>query len=142
MSRSNNAAPLEILIVDDDKVVALLHKNQLRASHIEPSPVICSNGKDALDYLSRNDHPGKSFLVLLDLNMPVIDGWQFLKRLKRNPPKAKVFVAVITSSINQKDYLKAQTYSSVIHFCKKPLESGCVSKIKNLEPLRDFFRGE
>lgn len=142
MLRSNRTAALEILIVDDDKIVALLHKNQLRSSKIEPAPVICSNGKEALDHLYRNDSPCKNILVLLDLNMPIVDGWKFLKKLKKDPPKAQVFVVIVTSSINQKDHLKAQTYSSVIHFCRKPLTSDCFKKIKGMEQLRMFFKPE
>lgn len=140
--KSGSFTPLDILIVDDDKVVALLHKNQLRCSKVEPAPVICSNGKEALDYLLKNDSPQKNFLVLLDLNMPVVDGWKFLKKIRKNPPLSKVFVVIVTSSINQIDYLKAQTYASVIHFCRKPLSSDCVSTIKNLEQLRPFFKNE
>lgn len=140
--RSNNATPLEILVVDDDKIVALLHRNQLRCSRIQPAPVICSNGREALDYLLKNDKPDKSFLILLDLNMPVVDGWKFLKKIKKNPPLSRVFVVIVTSSINRKDFLKAQTYASVIHFCPKPLSAACVSTIKNLEQLQPFFRSE
>jgi CheY-like chemotaxis protein len=138
----NSSAPLEILIVDDDRVVALLHKNQLRCSKIEPAPVICTNGREALDYLLKNDNPGNNFLILLDLNMPVVDGWKFLKKLRKNPPLASVYVVVVTSSINNTDYLKAQTYNLVIHFCRKPLSSQCVRTIKNLKQLQPFFKNE
>lgn len=142
MLRSSRATSLEILLVDDDKVVALLHKNRLKSTNIGLPPVICSNGMEALERLHRNDHISKHFLVLLDLNMPVVDGWKFLKLLKKNPPQAEVSVVIVTSSINQQDFLKAQTYSSVIHFCRKPLSLDCVNRIKNLEPVREFFRNE
>lgn len=125
--------------MDDDKVVSLLHKNQLRCSNVDTSPVICSNGREALDYLLQTDKHGKKFLVLLDLNMPVVDGWKFLKKLKKNPTLAQVFVVVVTSSINKKDFLKANTYNNVIHYCPKPLSAVCVDTIKNLEPVRSFF---
>lgn len=140
--KSISSTPLEILVVDDDKVVALLHKNQLRCSKIQPTPKICSNGREALDYLSKNDSPAKNFLILLDLNMPVVDGWNFLKKLKKDPPLAQVHVVIVTSSINNKDYLKAQTYQSVIHFCRKPLSAKCVNIIKNLKQMRPFFSNE
>lgn len=138
----NSATPLEILVVDDDKVVALLHKNQLRCSKVEPSPVICSNGREALDYLLKNDFPGKNFLILLDLNMPLVNGWKFLNKLKKDPPQAKIYVVIVTSSINQKDYLKAKTYEQVIHYCHKPLSPTCLSNIKNSEALQHFFAAE
>lgn len=138
----NSTPPLEILVVDDDKVVALLHKNQLRCSKVEPAPVICSNGREALDYLLKNDKTGKNFLILLDLNMPIVDGWKFLKKLRKDPPLGQIYVVIVTSSINNKDYLKAQTYNSVIHFCRKPLSAKCVKIIKNLKQLRPHFGNE
>ncbi len=136
---SNNEEQLEVLIVDDDKVVMLLHKNCLRSSHIEQAPILCSNGREALDYIQKNDGSNKNFLILLDLNMPVLDGWKFLKKLKKNSPQAQVNIIVVTSSINHQDYVKAQTYDQVIQFCSKPLSAECILKIKNLEPLRQFF---
>ncbi len=139
MSKSGNSELFEVLIVDDDRVVALLHKNSLRSSQVEQVPVVCDNGRKALEYISENDDVHKHFLILLDLNMPVLDGWKFLKKLKKNPPQAKIYVIVVTSSINKKDHLKAQTYEPVIHFCRKPLSADCVVKIQNLEPLKKFF---
>lgn len=139
MLKSGNAGRLEVLVVDDDKVVTLLHKNSLKSSHIQYPPVLCYNGKEALDYLQKNDRPDKHFLILLDLNMPVVDGWKFLNRLKQDPPQAQVYVVIVTSSINQQDFLKAQTYDRVIQFCRKPLSAECILQIKKLEPVRQFF---
>ncbi|MHA6279754.1 response regulator [Salinimicrobium sp. CAU 1759] len=139
MSRSSRASSLEILLVDDDKVVALLHEYRLKSTKISLPPIICCNGMEALERLHRNDHKSKHFLVLLDLNMPVVDGWKFLKLLKKNPPKAEVSVVIVTSSINQQDYLKSQSYDSVIHFCSKPLTADCLNNIKKLEQVQKFF---
>lgn len=139
MSKSDNEGHLEVLVVDDDKVVTLLHKNSLRSSRIEHPPVLCYNGKEALDYLYNNDRPEKHFLVLLDLNMPVLDGWKFLKNLKKNPLQSQVHVVVVTSSINHQDFIKAQKFEHVIHYCRKPLTAACILKIQNLDPVRQFF---
>ena len=139
MLKPSDAGRFEVLIVDDDKVVALLHKNSLKNLHIKQPPVLCNNGKEALNYLHNADHADKHFLVLLDLNMPVLDGWNFLKSLKKNPLQGKVHVVVVTSSINRKDYLKAQTFDHVVHFCRKPLSPECILKIRKLKPVRQFF---
>lgn len=53
----------EILVVDDDKVVSLLHKNLLRFDHIEP-PVIFSNGKNTLEYLGSKNCSDNCCLLL------------------------------------------------------------------------------
>lgn len=138
---SNNPAGLEILVVDDDKVVTLLHKNLLRNSDLNWPPVIFENGLDALNYIQENDRSQKHFLVFLDLNMPVLDGWKFLKKIKKSGLLSRVYVVIVTSSINQKDYLKAQKYESVYYYCRKPMRLECVEKITNLEPLKPFFAG-
>lgn len=139
MLKRNSTGGSEVLIVDDDKVVSLLHKNSLKASHIKQSPVLCKNGKEALIYLRNADHADKHFLVLLDLNMPVLDGWEFLRKLKQDPLQSKIYVVVVTSSINKRDFLKAQNYDQVVHFCHKPLSPECILTIKKLEPVRQFF---
>ena len=142
MLKSGSSEHLEVLVVDDDKVVALLHKHCLRTSTVKKPPVVCTNGEEALKYIQKKDQKEKCFLVLLDLNMPVLDGWKFLENIDTKPPLAKVFVVVVTSSINRQDYLKAQTYEQVIDFCHKPLTPECILKIKNLEPLNSFFSAE
>lgn len=139
MLKSGSGERLEVLIVDDDKVVTILHKNSLKSSHIEYPPVLCNNGKEALEYIRKNDQTGKHFLILLDLNMPVVDGWKFLNEIKENPPQGHIYVIVVTSSINKQDLVKARTYDEVIQFCRKPLNANCILKIKDLDPVRHFF---
>lgn len=134
-----NNNPLEILVVDDDKVVGLLHKTQLRLHGINWPPVLCENGLQALEYILKRRTPGKVFLVFLDLNMPVLNGWEFLKNRKKQAPEVKIFVVIVTSSINQKDHLKAEKYAEVISFCRKPLDSPCLEKILGLEELRPYL---
>lgn len=138
---SNNTTGFEILVVDDDKVVGLLHKNLLRHSGINPPPVLCYNGLEALEYIKQNDTVLKQFLIFLDLNMPVLNGWKFLKKLKNEVLMSRIHVVIVTSSINKKDYLKAQKYGNVLQFCPKPMTLDCVEKITNLEPLLPFFSG-
>lgn len=129
-------------MVDDDKVVALLHKNLLRHSGIDWPPVLCENGLEALEYLVNNDASGKHFLVFLDLNMPVLNGWKFLKKLKKHELLGKIHIVIVTSSINQKDFIKAQKYDCVLLFCRKPMSADCVEKVIDLEALHPFFPGE
>lgn len=138
MPMSNNG-PLEILVVDDDKVVGLLHKTQLRLHGIQWPPVLCENGLEALEYILKKRDSGKEFLVFLDLNMPVLNGWKFLKKLKKQAPEVKVHVVIVTSSINQKDKVKAEKFEEVIFFCRKPLGSPCVDKILALEELNSIL---
>lgn len=142
MFRSTKKETLEILVVDDDKIVALLHKTQLRCAKLGPSPVLFSNGKEALTYLRKKDHTNKHFLVLLDLNMPVLNGWEFLRLLEKDPMTANVHVIIITSSINREDEVRSRNFKQVIGFCRKPMDAACVKDIKSHEKLRHFFHAE
>ena len=142
MFRSTKKETLDILVVDDDKIVALLHKTQLRCANVGPAPQLFSNGKEALTYLRKKDLPHKHFLVLLDLNMPVLDGWAFLRLLEKDPMTANVHVVIITSSINREDEVRSRNFKQVIGFCRKPMDKTCVKDIKNHEQLRRFFQSE
>lgn len=140
MFRSTKKEDFEILVVDDDKVVALLHKNQLRCSKLGPAPLLFGNGKEALSYLRKKDQHNRHFLILLDLNMPILDGWSFLQLLEKDAMSANMYVVIVTSSINKADRIRSKNFRQVIGFCRKPMDPACIIHIKNLEPLRRFFQ--
>lgn len=129
----------EILVVDDDKIMMLLHKNLLRRSKLGPSPLLFSNGQDALNYLRKRNNPQKHFLILLDLNMPILNGWEFLQNLKGDPLKANINIVIVTSSINRKDYIRSKDFKQVIGFFSKPMDSSCMEHLREIEKLHPFF---
>jgi CheY-like chemotaxis protein len=87
------SAQKNILVVDDDvdirdAITVVLQGEGYRVAS-------AANGRDALDYLHRAEPPD---LVLLDLMMPVMDGWQFRREQKRDPALASIPVVVISSA--------------------------------------------
>lgn len=128
---------IEIILVDDDPVVTLLHKNQLKP--LGQAPLICSNGLEALHLLRQVDDQNKDFLILLDLHMPVMNGWQFLQALNREALRSEVHVIIVTSSVVQEDFNQALEYEQVIGFCRKPLNNEDVQEIQNLSEIKHFF---
>ena len=60
-------------------------------------------------------------LILLDLNMPIMDGWEFLDEFIKIPCKQKITIYIITSSIDRADVEKAKTYSNVSNYILKPV---------------------
>lgn len=139
MSEFSKIMDFEVILVDDDKVAMLMQKNQLLRCNIGYLPVLCSNGKKALEYLQKNDAPKKNFLVLLDLNMPVLNGWEFLESLKKDILKANIHVVIVTSSVFKGDYKRAMEFEHVVGFCSKPLSRQDIQEIKNLKQLRPYF---
>ena len=138
MSNSTNSSRFEILIVDDDKVVSLLHKNHIRRFNSSCSPIMCYNGQEALDYLLEKDEKKKNFLIFLDLNMPVIDGWGLLDHIEEHPFLSNISIVIVTSSIHSADETRAAKYKKVIFFCRKPLTEESIQKIIALKEVQHF----
>lgn len=113
---------IKVLIVEDDTMISFLHKALLQKNKIAQDPLIFNNGKEVWDFLLNYDDPDEFYLILLDLNMPVLNGWQFLDKLKEKDEMAnRIKVAIVTSSIDPEDKDKAKDYEVVDYFLSKPL---------------------
>ncbi len=91
-----------ILLVEDDKVDAMTVKRSLREIHVTNDVVVAGNGEEALQFLHQ---PGAECpcIILLDLNMPKMNGLELLQVLKKDPAFKKVPVVVLTTSKNDQD---------------------------------------
>lgn len=114
---------MHIVLLDDDPITNKLHHMIITKHNKNRKVVPFENSNMALEYL-RNHQPD---LVLLDLNMPEIDGWKFLDLL--NEYHINVDVVIISSTINAADSNRAYSYPSVKDFLMKPLT---YDKIKHL----------
>lgn len=130
---------LEILLVDDDPIVQYLHKTILSKYNF-PTQKFFSNGALALDYILENRENDILFLVLLDINMPVMNGWAFLEKLKSFSIKPLVKVVIVTSSIDSLDKDKANNYQQVFEFIEKPLPENFVCHLKKDADLVCFLK--
>ncbi|NUM31082.1 MAG: response regulator [Bacteroidetes bacterium] len=129
---------LKTLIVDDDEVVILIHTQMVKMSGMDNNPLTFLNGKTAFDYINqaKND---ENFLVLLDLNMPVWSGWDFLNALNTIKFKNNVFVVIVTSSVDKVDYDRAMKYEQVIDYIEKSLSIDKCKKIMSLADIEKFY---
>lgn len=130
---------LEVIIVDDDKMVLYFHRILMEESGLSKSPVLCMNGKEALDYLVREDTPSKIYCVLLDINMPVMNGWEFLDEVEHNPVSERMVVVVVTSSIDKADKKKAAGYPIVFDYLEKPLSLEMLRTLRERLMLDKLF---
>ncbi|MEC4050350.1 response regulator [Flavobacterium sp. SUN046] len=124
-----------ILLVDDDDALNYLHQRLLDISKFGNPVVTLENGKDALDAfleMSKSLNEKDLVTVFLDINMPVMDGWEFLKELKKMEHllnfKHQIFM--LSSSINPDDIEKAEDDSLVTKYISKPLSLGLLEEIK------------
>ncbi|WP_235923568.1 response regulator [Psychroflexus aurantiacus] len=115
----------KVLLIEDDKITNFLSKEVLnRAGFTEVKETL--NGMEALRYLEK-DCPE---IIFLDINMPVMDGWEFLaeREIKELCMNAKIFM--LTSSGYPDDKIKASSYISVIDYFEKPLTEEKLEVVK------------
>lgn len=117
-----NTLTATILLVDDNKADQTTIKRTLEDSEIEYSLITAQNGRDALDLLQQleqiNELPD---LVLMDINMPVMDGKQALHSIKSADELKHIPVVMFTTSIRDKDI--KESYRLGANACvNKPLE--------------------
>lgn len=130
---------LEVIIIDDDQIVIFIQKKMMFNHHIGSNPLSFKKAEKALGYLEKEHNSDKEFLILLDINMPGLSGWEFLDRLEEHQQKAKYHIIMVTSSINKRDKIEAENYSIVRSFIEKPISAANCDKIKELPGISRFF---
>ncbi len=118
-----------ILLVDDDKDCNFFHQRLLKKMDCAESIEIVTDGKMALEFLKSKRNPPD--IIFLDINMPKMNGWEFLAEYKKLPDeeRAKIVVVMLTSSLNPDDRSKAEAFGMVNGFNAKYLDKGSVEKI-------------
>lgn len=114
-----------ILLIDDDEPTNYLHQMVIEEADCTKQVVALESGFEALDYLrskQNGKHP-RPDLIFLDINMPAMDGWEFLEHYKglSIAQKGDVIVVMLTTSLHPSDFEKADKISDIDGFRNKPL---------------------
>src|SRR5690606_23775276 len=109
-----------IFLVDDDPINNLINKRLLGKVEISENIVEFLEGEEALVQLNKIDTE-ESILIFLDINMPVLNGWEFLDKYKELHPNRSDKIVILSSSIDYQDRFKAQEYAILSGFLEKPL---------------------
>lgn len=129
---------LKVLIIDDDDIVLLVERKMLQRCLISTEPLSFKGGKQALEYL-KETNDNEDVLILLDINMPQMNGWEFLQHLEELQNESKIYVIMVTSSIDRYDKEVAQKFSKVIGFIEKPITAENCEKIKIIREMVNYF---
>jgi CheY-like chemotaxis protein len=112
-----------ILLVEDDPGHARLIEKNLRRSNITNDVVTVGDGQQALDYLfSEGEYAGgkcaSPLLVLLDLNMPVLDGYQVLERMKADGRTQRIPVVILTTTYDTREVSRCYDLGCNVYMTK------------------------
>lgn len=98
---------LNLLLVEDDRVDVMNVERALRRNNLSNPLFVAPNGLEALKMLRDGTVPGHRRLILLDLNMPKMNGIEFLREVRADPALANSIVVVLTTSNDDRDKLAA-----------------------------------
>jgi CheY-like chemotaxis protein len=119
-----------ILCVDDDPITLMLCKKVISKTLFSNEIITAQNGEQALDYFDeiknsniKNNNHKLPQLIFLDLNMPVMGGWEFLECFSSSEYSdfSAIKVIILSSTIDPEDLEKAKKYPMVIDFLSKPI---------------------
>ena len=123
----------KVLLIDDDDAVNFLNRRKLKDFDPDCEVIEAIDGQEALNYLAETDSCPD--VILLDLNMPGLDGFGFLKKYEEMGKccnESRVFVFIVTSSLREEDKVKAVTSGLVNGYFEKPLSENQIKIINRL----------
>ena len=122
----------KVLLIDDDTVTNFINKKLIKKSGLADEILVAENGKQGLDMLlattSNNQRPPD--VILLDINMPILNGFQFLQRLQGFEINfvETIKIAILSSSDNADDKARAKSFG-ITHYYTKPVNLDFIKQI-------------
>lgn len=120
-----------IMLIDDSETDNFIHTRRLNKMEVADLVVVRKNGREGLSYLQELADCPRPDLLFLDINMPVMDGWEFLDEYEKlaEEYRARVTIVMLTSSVGDTDHSRAGTYRAINGNVAKPLTE---SKIRDI----------
>ncbi len=114
-----------LALVDDDDVFVFLTKKTIEQTKLVDLIKVFGNGLDAINFLKENKNNVAVLpeIILLDLSMPIMNGWQFLEEFTKINPSLgkKITIYICSSSISQDDITRAKSINEVSDYIIKPI---------------------
>jgi CheY-like chemotaxis protein len=124
-----------VYLIDDDSINNFINARLIRRLGVSDDVLVSLNGKEAIENLHKIEeaHTDCPTLIFLDINMPVMDGFEFVENYRKMNfvNKAEVVIYLITTSENVKDLDKAKDYPEIAGYINKPLTEEKIERIFN-----------
>lgn len=124
----------KIFIIDDDDIYRLIVSKMLEKFDTSLSIEQCENGENGLEILESHKATTDTIIIILDINMPRLEGWGFLNELEKNNfyDIKKLSIYIVTSSTDDDDIVKSKNFKFIKHFFHKPLSKQNIKLILDI----------
>ena len=131
------AAFKSVLLVDDSRASNFMHREMIREADFAERVDVALDGEEALEFLRNGDLASEFFppsVIFLDINMPRMDGFEFLEACKALPDvqRRSTIIVMVTTSLNPNDRERAIATGMVSDFHSKPLSVASLEQMKGL----------
>ena len=113
------------IVIDDDPINNLLCSKNIKKNIQEADVITFTEAEKGLDHIKSffNEPNIENAVLFLDINMPIMTGWEFMEEFEKLNflIKNKIFIYILSSSIDQEDKLKAKNHPDIIDYIEKPL---------------------
>lgn len=130
---------IQVLIVDDDAAVLFLHKLMIEESGFSDNIESFRRAEHALLHLKKRKNKDPECVIFLDINLPGMSGWDFLNKLEDPGFDDKIYVVMVTSSMDNTDQITAGRFKQVIGYFEKPLNLDVCEALKQHEKMKHLF---
>ncbi len=117
------------IVIDDDSINNLICESFLNLSGKVETVRCFLLASEALEWMVALDRADYPEIILLDIHMPIMDGWGFLAALNQRLPEHTFKIAILTSSVSEEDRARASWYPSLVGFLNKPLTLEKISSL-------------
>lgn len=129
---NKNSTPLTICLIDDDRIYQFTARRIIELVNPLQKVMVFSNGKEAIDFFTQRASNNEQLpdVIFLDINMPVMNGWEFLEAynsVKRDLDK-QISIYMVSSSVDENDKIRSRNFD-VKDFIEKPIDKEMMVEI-------------
>lgn len=116
---------LIVCLIDDDRIYQFTAQKTIEATQLASHILAFHHGKEAINFIQANQECGETLpdIIFLDINMPEMDGWQFLDAFKaiKHKLSKSIIIYMVSSSVDEYDLRRSSQYQEVTNYLIKPV---------------------